>query len=254
MGTDKAKNEAALAAAAAEVEAAELRRTGLRMSLEEYAERYGASVRTVKRWRAIGGECGDEVPLDDPEAMLAWWARRMKQRVPAGINLAVVAMRKAAGVPQVKLELPVVAEAAPAVVAPVAAVPAPPPSDDDPVRDEDLGLEQTLRRLREQEVKLSRKAGEPGQAKPWLDTIARLGTVEQKLREEQERQGKLVPRLWAEQAIHDFHRPIEREIRALYRSMCDALGLPPSPEREAQWHAQCDKVFARFGEEVLRWE
>lgn len=223
-------------------------RTGLARPLGEYAAIYGASERTVKRWREIGGDAADEVPLDSPEEMLAWWTRNMKQRVPAGINQAVVQIRKA-GRPSVALELPVMNAAAP----PMPSEKAGPVEPEQPVTEEELGLDQTLRRLCEAEVRLSRKAQEPGQTKPWLDTVARMGTVAEKLREENERLGKLVPREWAEQAIHDFHRPVEREMRGLYRAMCDTLGLPPSPDREALWNAECDKLFSRFGEEVLRW-
>jgi hypothetical protein len=121
-----------------------------------------------------------------------------------------------------------------------------------PVAEEEIGIEQTLRRLAETEVRLSRVATDPGQTKAWLDTVARMSSAAERLRQEQERMGKLIPRDRAEVMIHEFHQPVEREIRLLYRVMCENCGLPATPETEDRWNKECDRLFARFAEEVFR--
>ena len=123
---------------------------------------------------------------------------------------------------------------------------------DAPVDAEEIGLEQTLKRLGEMEVRLSRVATDPGQTKAWLDTISRMSSAAEKLRRESERMGKRIPRDKAETMIHEFHQPVEREIRLLYRSMCEITGIPATPETEGIWCRECDRLFSRFKEEVFR--
>lgn len=224
-----------------------------RILLRDYARQYGADERTVKRWKARGVEKGDPVPLEDPERMMGWWTRNMKQRVPPGITEAVIRWRKeghsTAGVLEsVPDELPLETAARK------------PPVDlderrskvDQPVSEEEMGLAQAYRRLQEMEVRLSRIATDPGQAKAWHDTVARMTTTAQKLREEMEKNRVLLPRGMAETVIHEFHVPIEREVRLLVRTMGEVLGLPVTPEVEARWNAECDRIFVRLGEEVFR--
>lgn len=222
------------------------------MPLAEYAGLYSVNLRTIKRWKADGLSKSDETPLADPEAMLAWWQRNMKLRVPPGISAAVIEWRKSG-----KSITP--ADAAPHQESlPLVAAPKPVKDTDrqatldQPVGDDEIGLEQTLRRLAMAEVRLSRVATDPGQTKAWLDTVSRMSSAAEKLRQEEERQGKLIPRDRAEMMIHEFHRPVEREIRLMLRSMCELLGLPISPEREDLWNRECDRLFARFKEEVFR--
>jgi hypothetical protein len=100
-------------------------------------------------------------------------------------------------------------------------------------------------------ARLSIKSHEPGQAKAYLDTVARMGTLSEKLREEAERMKRLLPRDAVETAIHEFHGPIEREVRLLYRTMCELMGLPPTPEKENVWNKELDRLFVRLQGEVL---
>lgn len=55
-----------------------------------YAARYGVDGRTIKRWRELGRIKGDEINLDSPAAVLAWWERHMSQRPTHGILQAAV--------------------------------------------------------------------------------------------------------------------------------------------------------------------
>lgn len=185
-----------------------------------WAARYGATERTVKRWMAHGRERGEEPPLGNPAEMLAWWSRWMANRPPRGVT-------SAAGT----------------------AVPAENPAETAPPSGR--GLEYELERLELLAAKLSVKAHEPGQAKPYLDTVARMVALTKQMREEAERQKRLLPRDLVETAIHEFHGPIEREIRLLYRSLCEILGLGASPDREDLWNRECDRLFTRFSQGVL---
>ena len=161
----------------------------------------------------------------------------MKQRVPVRIF-------EAAG-PDAMVELPVKVEK-PASGPP--AVDVPPVEGEMP---EGRGLEAELGRLETLAARLSIKSHEPGQAKAYLDTVARMGTLSAKLREEAERMKRLLPRDAVESAIHEFHGPIEREVRLLYRTMCELMGLPPTPEKEDVWNKELDRLFVRFQGEVL---
>ncbi len=53
-----------------------------RRPLAAYAERYGQSLRTIKRWTSLGRTAGDPPPLDEPAHMARWFARNHKQRAP----------------------------------------------------------------------------------------------------------------------------------------------------------------------------
>ena len=223
-----------------------------RLGLDHYAAVYAANLRTVKRWRAHGRKLQDPAPLENPEAMLAWWTRCMKQSAPAGISAAVIAWRKEGkGTPVVVVPKPdelllVAAVAEPEKTVERAEV------LDRPVTEDEIGLEQTLRRLAENEVRLSRMALDPGQAKPWLDTIARMSSAAKSLREESERKGKLIPKAKAEAAIQEFHGPIKSEFYLMDATMSQILGLPLSEAMQEAWRGECDRLFARFKEEVFQ--
>lgn len=216
-----------------------------------YAHEYAADERTVKRWKADGRKKEDPTPLDHPELMLAWWQRNKKQRAPDGITAAVIRWRRAnpsaAAAPAPAAEIP-----APALVLDVDKAAARRAIMDEPVDEDAIGPEHTLRRLLELEPKLHRIATDPGQAKEYSAIVARIGPAAKALREENERMRKLIPRTEAETMIHEFHAPVERETRQLYGAMCEILGMPATPFSRDAWNKECDRLFARFQEEVFR--
>lgn len=218
-------------------------------SIAFYAQMYGKDERTVKRWKAEGVEKGDPTPLENPELMRAWWARCKAQRIPPGIDAAVTRWRIDHSAPAPVLELPVQVAAPPMAAEKAAARKA---IMDEPVDEDAIGPEHTLRRLLELEPKLHRIATDPGQAKEYSAIVARIGPAAKALREENERLRKLIPRTEAETMIHEFHAPVERETRQLYGAMCEILGLPATPHSRDAWNKECDKLFARFQEEVFR--
>jgi hypothetical protein len=195
------------------------------VTLAEYADRYGKSLRTVKRWRAIGEEAGDRCPLESPEKMMAWWQRHMRQKPPDGL------LKQLGGpiaVPESKPEVP-----------------------SEPAGDEQPGMEAALKRLEDTEVLLHGQATQPGGTKPWLDTLARMTTLRGKLREELEKEGRLLPKDMVERTIHELHGPIALGVRGMYRTMCELLPAVPDPVKEAEWGKACDQLFERLGKEVL---
>jgi hypothetical protein len=202
----------------------------------ELAEVYGVKLRSVKRWAHVGKENGDPCPLEDPSAMPSWWERNMKHRVPEEI-WALAGGAKTPKPPPVPVA---VAEVAPEL----------PLTADMPVP-EGRGVEAELRRLEDLTARLSVNAHEPGRAKAYTDAVSKMGILTSKLREEAEKQRRLLPRDAVESAIHEFHGPIEREIRLLYRSFCELTGLPATPEMEEKWHRLVDTTFVRMAEEVL---
>jgi len=208
------------------------RRTGCARPLKDYVAIYSTALRTVKRWVATGKEKGDPAPLDDPEGMMAWWSRVSPQKAPDGIMQAVIEVRK--GKP---------------AAAVVEAEPVNEPVDEN---QDELGLEWTLKRLEEAERILSKKVHQPGQAKPWLDTVSRMAATSKALREEMEKQGKLVPKDAAAAVIQEVNGPIERGMRGMYRTFCEVTGIPMVPETEERWLKEMDRLFLRFKEEVFR--
>ena len=160
-------------------------------SIAFYAALYDASERTVKRWNRTGVDAGDATPLADPEKMRAWWSRNMTQREPDGISAAVIRWRRENGTPA-QASAPAAVPADELPLQPVEKNAARKAMMDVPVDDDEIGPEQTLRRLLELEPKLHRLATEPGQAKDYLSTVARIGPAAERLRVENERQRKLI--------------------------------------------------------------
>ena len=184
---------------------------------------------------------------------MAWWSRTSPNRAPDGLVAALIEWRKSRPATETP---PAPEENAPDLpdAGHVPSAPAPPSTTDqlehiDPAT---LGLEHELGRLELLAARLSKEAHKPGQAKSYLDAVARMTATSSKLREEMEKQRRLIPRLEAEAAILEFHDPIQRGIRDLYVKWCETTGLPPSPERLEAWNREIDVLFSRFGEEVFR--
>lgn len=176
--------------------------TGFTEPYSYYANKYGASERTIKRWVWIGRESDDPIPLDEPLNMRAWWARRMRLRCPPGIMQAEVSAKKEG--PGADVAEPVERKAA--ETKPVV------PMD---LGTDEVGLGGALKRLEKVEVLLAAKATDPGQAKPWLDTISRMTSVATKLRQELEAQGKLVPKVEVAAEIKSFHGQIVSVLKSV---------------------------------------
>jgi hypothetical protein len=165
--------------------------TGYDESYAVYAERYGASPRTIKRWVKIGRDRDDPLPLDQPGEMRAWWSRCMSLRCPPGIVQAAVDVARE----------PKEVEPRPAPVV--------------NLTNQQTGLGGALERLEQVEVELAKRATDPGQAKPWLDTISRMTSVSTKVREELQAQGKLVPKQEVAAELKTFHGQIVSVLKSM---------------------------------------
>jgi hypothetical protein len=64
------------------------RRTDLPQPLAFYADRYGVSEDSIKRWRKLGATESDRCPLEDPLALSQWWSRNMSYACPSSILAA----------------------------------------------------------------------------------------------------------------------------------------------------------------------
>lgn len=53
-----------------------------------YAQRFGVTTRTIKRWVSAGKEAKDECPLDAPKQLPAWWDRNMQYAMPVKVLAA----------------------------------------------------------------------------------------------------------------------------------------------------------------------
>lgn len=222
-------------------------RNGYLRPYRDYAEQFGMSERSVKRLVGLGKENGHPLPLDDPPSMVKWWSANMKQRVPEKIWRAagpdaVMDLPPAVAKREKKVEheiLPALASS-PAVDA-----------GEDFVMPEGRGLEAELDRLEKLAATLSVNAHQPGKAKAYTDTVRQMVITSEKLRTEAEKMKRLLPKDMVEAILHEFHGPIEREMRLEYRAMCEVLGLPPSPEKEDLWNKEMDRLFSRFSETIL---
>ena len=227
-------------------------RTGLKHPLVHYAQAYDTSPRTIKRWKGQGA------PLDDPEGMLAWWPSVSPQKAPAGIYQAVIEARKGAafeaGDERERARVPV-PEGELDLSEPIARAQASEKLPDGPrpplVVPEGRGLEAELERLENLAARLSVTASEPGQAAAYIAAVGKMIIMQQKLREEWEKSGRLVPKELVEAALVDLHSSIAGAVRAMFKEMCIAMGVPAMPAGEEKWNEACDALFARFQGEVL---
>lgn len=176
-------------------------KTGFKKSYEDYSKVYGASPRTLKRWVATGKEKGLPCPLDEPVAMASWWSHCMTQKCPEGILDAAGGQH----------------------------LPANTTAAEPPVfTNEKTGLEGALERMEQAEIILASRATEPGQAKPWLDTISRMTSTSTKLRQELAASGKLIPKIEVAAELKNFHGQIAAVLKdalspETYREVYDLL-------------------------------
>jgi len=203
--------------------------------LDTYAETYKVATRTIKKWIENGGKQKPDpiiCPLDHPWKMRAWWASCMKMRCPPGVINAEAAYLKTASP-----ELAGIATEQTTIKF--------------LINSEELGLDGAQDRLNQLELELSRRATEPGQAKVWMEAVARMTSLATNVRREKEAQDLLVSKAEVAQALQDYLQPIEKGIRQMYPAFCTILGQPPIGVMEDQWLKECDKLFERFGREIF---
>ena len=215
------------------------RRTGYEKELSFYAELFGVSVRTVKRWAATA----EKPPFDAPAAMLGWWERNMTQRVPESILSA--ASGKSAPV-QVDLPVPTVPVERRELL---------------PVADDEMGIGATLKRLANAEVQAYRQLeeaiAEKDDAKQraaqrlWTDISNQVRSMTKAAREDEVARSGLIPVGQAEQILVGVHADILSGFRGLFPDLCVVFGIPASAAGEGKWLALVDGICVKLRGEVL---
>jgi hypothetical protein len=211
----------------------------------EWAELYGSSERTLKRWAAHGRDRGDDCPLGAPPEMPGWWSRNMAQRIPHKVLLAAGPGAGPVTVAKKEAAAEVPAELREFVTA----------------TEGEMGIEATLRRLEDSEVyahKLYRDAltaNDQSKAliaeRSFRQLAAEKVKVEEKVREARIKARDLIPREEAEARIADVHGDLILRFRGMADRLCRAYGLPVTAESEAKWLDLVDEFCVALREEVL---
>jgi hypothetical protein len=231
---------------------------------EFYAERFGVTDRSVKRWAAEGraADPPDLPPLDCPRDMPAWWGRRMSHRVPARL-LEVAATDAAEHAARHQ-------EPAPGTVTPATSA-----SVADRAVSSSVGMGETVTRLREAE----RDAGEAfataskplprGKDEP-LDAPLKYmdaGQVEMLQRrwermaealrkavkdeaEMAETRGELLEKGKVARVLQEIHASVAESIRGLVRRVRPKLAGRSAEEQDEIWQAETEKTFSGFQHEL----
>lgn len=174
--------------------------------IPRWADRYGYSVRLIKKWLAAGREAEDMPPLEEPEKMAAW-AERVLGKVPNRLAEALESLDHPA-----KAEPPGAKEEDPAPE--VFEVPE--------VRDDELGIEQQLENFRREMVmlqKLRRGALERGEFSRADGYLSSMGKVSQEIRQLE----KLLPSLKREQGDLKSTDEVRRETVGALKVLRTAL-------------------------------
>jgi hypothetical protein len=210
-----------------------------------YASRYGASVRTIKRWVADGAAADDVCPLDEPVALRDWWGRRMKQRVPAEILAAA-----AQGEPLLELPVqPVKEEKPPEPIAPRVLV---------EFDGNEQGIQFLLKRAQQRAAQAHdgwMKAKTEEDAAYWerrcKDADEAVRKITKDATDEEIKLRAYIPRLEAETQITEFHMDLLTRIRGLGEEMARALGIPPTPTMEERWQGIVDELCLTLQTEIF---
>ena len=180
--------------------------------------------------------------------MVEWWGRNMKQEVPAKI------LQAADGV---------------AGDVPAARPPRERGEDDRPPRialgevgEEEMGIEATLKRIKESEVQAHRiyrealERGEDARAKIAQRSFSELAKevvrMEGFARREAEAARTLIPRVEAEMVLGDLHQGILGALRSMGDAVFREFNLPATPASSEKWQALVDELCSGLQEEVFR--
>ena len=218
--------------------------------LKYYAEVYGQTDRTIKRWlqtgrTALGGP--DLPPLDDPVRMCSWWAFHYKHRVPDGILEA--------------------AKSAPALISGEAVAPKSvfSASDETSVPEANAlgtGFSEMLERMKKAEAAAYReydkalKAGDearlPAMRKVWGELSKQLRELERDAHDILSRSGTLLDRTVCERILGEIHAPIASGIRSMWRRVKARMKAAASDAEEDRiWQEECDRLLWRLNQSAF---
>jgi hypothetical protein len=201
--------------------------------LADYQKIYGVCERTLHRWLQAGLLVNDSPPLDAPEAMLAWWSRHMKQRVPAKLLFAAKRPGSAAVSESASIDIETLESAA-----------------GDAVRQAGSYLTAAHQHLTE-----AYKSGDDSRIeithRRWLKAVEAKRKAEAAAREDAKIKGDLIPAAEILPAIAQLIEVMKQMRRSARRRIPAEARLDLSPEQSEKLDAAIDKELAR-GEAVFR--
>ncbi len=214
-----------------------------RKGQKEYAEFYNQSDRTIKRWVARGRDGNDPPPLDDPVAMVAWWAKHFSHKCP---DCILEAARQSA---------PARPAAPPAFSRPAAPI-----EEGDPV-EVGTGFREMLERVKRaeaeayQEYNKALKANDESRLastrKQWSELSKQLRELERDAPDILSRSGGMVEKSAVEKVIAEIHGPIINGVRSMWRRIRSRMMTTPENQQDGVWQAECDRLFARLNESAF---
>ncbi len=232
---------------------------GYRETQKTYALRYGYGIRTIKLWISEGRAAGKLPPLDDPEAMLSWWAEVKSNSVPARLLAAAEVAKRgrvaSGGAPANQAEGSGASTSAAPVVEPAPA----------PKKPLAVGFAASLQRVREAEAEAHAayldeltKTGEARNdgrierlRKAWSELSEQLRFLEKAAPDVLGRSGEMLMRDDVRKILSKLHSPIVAGVRSLFRRIrakTGNLGVPAAvlDEFERHYSAEVEKLFGEL--------
>lgn len=223
------------------------RATGYVEQYRFYADVFGESERTIKRWVRTGKEVDDLPPLDAPEQMANWWSRHYKNRVP--VKILQLAKSVPANGDEVVKDDPLftqpVEKAAPAPI------------------DLEVGLEASVDRLRRAEavanhkfteaIRLDADEGEiERKQRAWERVAKQLSISEKSLRDMESKYGALYGADEIKRELVKIHGSVYAGVKNFMRRVMPKAELIEDPiERNEFYEAETNKLFRHFGESAF---
>lgn len=206
-------------------------------TLQQKAEFYEVSRRTIINWKRAGA------PLSDPAAMVGWWHRKFPG-IPLNQGIAKALLRVS---PTGAVAPPAAERPSPWRAVPGAEAPAGDPVAVDP---DDIGFDQTHRRLLEEEARLGKRISQleaEGRSLeadalrgPWLQICERLRTAETSALRNALQRGDLLAKGPVEEAYRALVSTHPRLLRAELKLVREQLPGPPPADL---WDREVDRVL-----------
>lgn len=214
----------------------------------EYATTYQVTTREIKRWVAKGRAAKpiDPPPLDDPVAMVDWWPKHNKRRVPQRLLDASEKCRKPPPLPP--------------ATEPAKAPPSdwpPPQAKGDPSEWTFAANIDRLRRAvadahREYEGALALGPEGEGRAqnamRRWSELSEQLRKMEKDRAEIEQSLGDTLPRAAIARILGEMHGTMASGLRAMVRRIRDELAATSPDGWDPIWQRELDRLFALWVE------
>lgn len=221
----------------------------------DYAATYNVAVREIKRWVAKGRAAKpiDPPPLDDPVAMLDWWPKHNKRRVPQRLLDAADRHRDPSPpAPPASLREP--SPDGPDAVQPD------PPATPEPreLQPEELTFGANIDRMRRAVAEAHREyegalaANDEGRAqnamRRWADLSENLRKLEKDRADVEQAMGDTIPRAAVARVLGEVHGTIASGLRAMVRRIRPELEAAPPDAWDPIWQRELDRLFGLWSD------